>query len=296
MKKIELYQEEIFENIKHIDEYGNEYWSARELMSLLEYSKWENFHKVIKSAMIACQNSNYDVLECFPEVRKTSKMPNGGVKKIIDYNLTRYGCYLIAQNGDSRKKVIALAQTYFAIQTRKQEILEKNYEDLSETEKRFYKRAQTRIKNQFLNKAARDAGVKDFAKFTNEGYKGLYNGETANDIAKRKGLRYREEILDNMGSDELAANEFRISLANQKLRNEKIKGENNANLAHYEVGKIIRNAIIEAGGTVPEKLPTPSKSLKEIKREELKKLKGGTSYSFFCCLPYKTFHIRDIMS
>lgn len=296
MKEIELYQEEIFENIKHNDEYGNEYWYARDLKQALNYTKWANFKKVIEKAKISCHNSNNQISEHFADVGKVLNVGNNAKMDIEDYKLTRYACYLIVQNADARKKEVALGQTYFAIQTRKQEILEKNYEDLSETEKRFYKRAQTRIKNQFLNKAARDAGVKDFAKFTNEGYKGLYNGETASDIAKRKGLRYREEILDNMGSDELAANEFRISLANQKLRNEKIKGENNANLAHYEVGKIVRNAIIEAGGTVPEKLPTPSKSLKEIKREELKKLKGGTSYLFFYGLPYKTFHIRDIMS
>lgn len=280
MEEIELYQEEIFENIRHIDEYGNEYWLARELMKALSYSQWRRFEETIKRAEEACKNSGNTILEHFANVGKTIPMPKNANKVIKDYKLSRYACYLIAQNGDSRKKVIALAQTYFAIQTRKQEILEKNYEDLSETEKRIYKRAQTKRKNRVLNKAARDAGVKNFAKFHNAGYKGLYNGETASDIAKRKGLRYREDILDNMDSDELAANEFRMSLANQKLRNEKIKGENNANLAHYEVGKIVRKAIIDAGGTVPEKLPTPSKSLKEIKMEELKKINGGSYYSF----------------
>lgn len=256
-----------FDSIKHINENGVEYWSARELMILLDYSKWENFHKVIKSAMIACENSNYDVFECFLEVRKTSKMPNGGVKNIIDYNLTRYACYLIAQNGDSRKSVIALAQTYFAVQTRKQEISEKEYISLTEDEKRLYQRNLTKKGNYTLNQTARNCGVKNFDKFHNSGYKGLYNGETADDIAKRKGLRYREDILDNMGSDELIANLFRISQTEQKLRKDNIKGENEANNIHYNIGKNIREVISKNGGIMPEKLPTPKKSIKQLEKE-----------------------------
>ncbi len=256
-----------FEDIKHIDENGYEYWNARELMMALEYSKWENFHKVIKNAMVACENSNYNIVGCFPEVRKTSKMPNGGVKKILDYKLNRYACYLIVQNADPRKEVVALGQTYFAIQTRKQEINEKEYSELTEDEKRFYQRNLTKKGNYSLNQMAKNAGVKNYDKFHNYGYKGLYNGETADDIAKRKKLRYREDILDNMGSDELIANLFRISQTEQKLKKENIKTEKEANKAHYEVGSKIRKTIKELGGTMPEELPTPKKSLKELEKE-----------------------------
>ena len=176
MNNIENYNEETFEKIKHIDENGNEYWEARELMIVLEYSKWENFHKVIKNAITACENSNVNSLEHFPEFRKPIIGGNGNIQKITDYKLSRYACYLIAQNGDSRKKVIALAQTYFAIQTRKMELTLEEYNSLSEDEKRFYQRDLTRKGNISLNKAAKNACVKNFDKFHNAGYKGLYNG------------------------------------------------------------------------------------------------------------------------
>lgn len=212
-----------FENIKHIDENGYEYWLARELMIALEYSKWENFHKVIKNAMVACENSNYNINDCFPEVRKSIISGKGRESYIIDYKLNRYACYLIVQNADPRKEVVALGQTYFAIQTRKQEINEKEYSELTEDEKRFYQRNLTKKGNYSLNQAAKNAGVKNYDKFHNYGYKGLYNGETADDIAKRKKLRYREDILDNMGSDELIANLFRISQTEQKLKKDYYK-------------------------------------------------------------------------
>ena len=237
-------------------------------MTALEYSKWENFGKVIEKAKIACEASNNNIIYHFPDVRKTIKMPKGAIKTIDDYKLSRYACYLIVQNSDPRKEVVALGQTYFAIQTRKQELSEKEYSELTEDEKRFYQRSLTKKGNYSLNKAAKKAGVKNFDKFHNSGYRGLYNGETANDIAKRKGLRYREDILDNMGSDELIANLFRISQTQQKLTRENVSGEKEANIVHYNVGAKIRNTIKELGGTMPEDLPTPKKSLKELEKEK----------------------------
>ena len=261
------YTENIFENIKHFDEYGNEYWEARELQKALEYKRWDKFNNVIKAAQNSCENSNNAILNHFSHLGKMVSIGSGALRKQIDYKLSRYACYLIAQNGDSRKKVIALAQTYFAVQTRKMELLEKEYQDMSEDEKRMYNRNLTKKGNYALNQTAKKAGVKNFDKFHNAGYKGLYNGETADDIAKRKGLRYREDILDNMESSELIANLFRIDQTNQKLINDKIIGENKANSTHYEVGKKVRKTIKELGGTMPEDLPTPDKSLKELEKE-----------------------------
>ena len=262
-----------FENIKHIDENGIEFWYARELMPVLQYTKWQNFEKIIDKAKTTCKNSNFDILDHFTDTSKMVLIGSGAYRKQIDYKLTRYACYLIAQNGDSRKKVIALAQTYFAVQTRKQEINEKNYSMLTEDEKRFYQRNLTKKGNFSLNQTAKNAGVKNFDKFHNSGYKGLYNGETANDIAKRKGLRYREDILDNMGSDELIANLFRISQTEQKLKKDNIQTEKDATKTHYTIGKNIREVIAKNGGTMPEDLPTPKKSLKQLEKENKKTLK-----------------------
>ena len=268
MNELEKINETIFESIKHVDEDGNEYWYARELQKVLEYKRWDKFYNVIESAQVACSISNNNVLDHFSQVGKMIYLGKGGQRKISDYKLSRYACYLIAQNGDSRKKVIALAQTYFAIQTRKQELLEEEYNSLTEDEKRFYQRDLTKKGNYSLNQTAKKTGVKDFARFHNAGYKGLYNGETANDIAKRKGLRYREDILDNMGSEELAANLFRITQTDAKLKRDNVDNEYTANSVHFEVGKKVRNTIKELGGTMPENLPTPDKSLKELEKEK----------------------------
>ena len=262
-----------FEDIRHIDEDGIEFWYARELQKVLNYKEWRKFDGVIEKAKLACENSSVNTLYHFVEVDKMVQIGSGAKRKQKDYKLSRYACYLIAQNGDSRKKVIALAQTYFAIQTRKQEISEKEYSSLSEDEKRFYQRNLTKKGNYSLNIAAKNAGVKNFDKFHNAGYKGLYNGETADDIAKRKGLRYREDILDNMGSEELAANLFRITQTESRLKRDKIDTEKKACDTHNKIGKIVRKAIKEAGGTMPEDLPTPKKSLKQLEKENMKSLK-----------------------
>ncbi len=267
MNEIKEYNETIFESIKHIDEYGNEYWLARELMKALEYSKWNNFSGVIEKAKSACELSKKIVDEHFTDVGKLSKRNNNAIVKIEDFRLSRYACYLIVQNSDPRKEVVALGQTYFAIQTRKQELTEKEYSKLTEDEKRFYQRSLTKKGNYSLNQAAKQAGVKNFDQFHNAGYKGLYNGETADDIAKRKGLRYREDILDNMGSEELAANLFRITQTESKLKRDSISKEKEANQTHYNIGKNIREVIGKNGGTMPEDLPTPKKSLKELEKD-----------------------------
>ena len=270
MNEIKEHTEKMFEDIKHIDEEGNEYWLARELQIAFKYKEWRKFDGIINKSITACNNSNINANDQFVQVDKLIQHGKGGMRNIKDYKLSRYACYLIAQNGDSHMKVIALAQTYFAIQTRKQELSEKEYSMLTEDEKRFYQRNLTRKGNYSLNMVARDVGVRNFDKFHNAGYKGLYGGETANDIAKRKKLRYREDILDNMNEDELVANLFRINQTKQKLLKDKVLGESNASDIHYEVGKKVRKAIKDIGGTMPEDMPTPKKSLKELEKENKK--------------------------
>ena len=273
-KKLINITEENFESIKHTDENGIEFWYARELMIMLEYSKWGNFIKVIDKAKESCNNSNISILEHFADVGKTSKMPNGGEKIIEDLKLTRYACYLVAQNGDTRKKAIALAQTYFAVQTRKQELTRKEYEQLSEDEKRLYTRKNVIDKNRYLFDTAKLAGVRNYGKFNNYGYRGLYNGETAKDIANRKGISEKEDILDYMSSTELAANLFRITQTDEVLKNKKINNEDDACNTHHDVGQAVRQTIKRIGGTMPEDLPTPAKSTKQIEKEKQKKLKA----------------------
>ena len=273
MKNLEEKTISMFESIKHTDENGKEYWEARELQKVLQYEKWQKFKNVLNSAKISCKKSNINISYHFTQVGKMVEIGSKTKRIIDDYRLSRYACYLIAQNADSRKKVVALAQTYFAVQTRKMELLEKDYNMLSEDEKRLYQRNLTRKGNNLLNKTARDTGVRNFDRFHNYGYKGLYGGETANDISKRKGLRYREDILDNMGSSELIANLFRIDLTNQKLVKDKVQGESNANATHYNVGRKVRKTIKELGGTLPENLPKPDKSLKTLIKEKNNRIK-----------------------
>ena len=265
--EIKEYTTKLFEDIKHIDEQDNEYWLARELQKVLEYKNWRNFNRVIDKAIISAKTSYPNQNYWGVEVNTPINSGKGKVEMIKDYRLSRYACYLIAQNGDSRKKVIALAQTYFAIQTRKQELSEKEYNNLTEDEKRLYRRNQARKGNYNLNKTAVNSGVKDLARFHNAGYKGLYNGETADDIFKRKKLRYREDILDNMGSEELADNIFRIAQTDAKLKRDNVDNEYTANSVHYEIGKKVRKVIEDMGGIMPENLPIPDKSLKELEKE-----------------------------
>lgn len=269
--ELEIYKEKTFEDIKHIDEVGNEYWEARELQMILGYKEWRYFSAVIEKAQVACLQSNNQINSHFGV---NTKIVEAGstTKPIMDYKLSRYACYLIVQNANPKYKAVALGQTYFAVQTRKMELTEEEYSKLSEDEKRLYRRKQTRDGNKVLYKIAREKGVKNFDRFTNAGYKGLYNGETANDIAKRKGLRYREDILDNMGSAELGANIFRITQTESLLEKQEVPNEQIATNTHYIVGKAVRETIEKLGGTMPEDLPTPSKSIKQLEKDKIKKL------------------------
>lgn len=259
----------VFEQIKHLDDENNEYWSARDLQEVLQYKEWRNFNKVIETAKIACKISNQAVVEHFVEVNKMITLAKGAKRNVLDYKLTRYACYLIVMNSDPRKEVIALGQTYFAVKTRQQEFQEL-FSRLTENEKRLFIRGDIKQKNMLLAESARNAGVitpLEFAIFQDSGYKGLYNGLTAKDIAKKKGIDESEEILDYMGSEELAANLFRITQTEGKLKKERITKKSEANQIHYDVGRKVRKAIEEIGGTMPEELPTPDKNIKELENE-----------------------------
>jgi DNA-damage-inducible protein D len=275
MAKLNAEEYKTFESIKHIRDDGTEFWCARELAPTLEYAKWENFSKVIDRAMLACKNSGFQVEECFPEVKRTSAMPHGGTKPLIDYELSRYACYLIVQNGDPRKETIALGQTYFAIQTRRAEVADA-FNQLDENNKRLVVRGNIKQWNQLLAEAARNAGVitnEEFAIFQNAGYMGLYGGLSVADIHERKGLKENEKILDFMESTELIVNLFRISQTEEKLKRDEVFTAIEANNAHYEVAEKIRKAIIEMGATLPEDLPKPEKSIQLVEREEIRKLR-----------------------
>ncbi|SKA83029.1 DNA-damage-inducible protein D [Caloramator quimbayensis] len=275
MSKIEKYNERVFEKIKNINEYGSEFWYARDLAEILGYKRWDKFLNVIEKAIEACKNSCYEPLDHFSRVGKMVELGSGAKRQVEEYMLSRYACYLIVQNADPNKEVVALGQTYFAIKTRQQE-LQEDFESMTEDKKRLAIRNELKEHNKKLVEAARNAGVEtnlDYAIFQNHGYMGLYGGLTAQDIHKRKGLKKNQQILDHMGSTELAANLFRATQTEEKLKRENIKGKNNANRIHYEVGAKVRKTIKELGGTMPEDLPTPQKSVKQIEKEETKKLK-----------------------
>lgn len=276
MSNLQAEEYKNFEEIKKIREDGTEYWNARELSEVLQYKKWENFAKVIDRAKLACQNSGFEIDDHFPEVRKMVGIGSNTVRELIDYELSRYACYLIVQNGDPRKEVIALGQTYFAIQTRRQEVAD-YFNQLDEDNKRLVIRGDIKQWNQMLLEAAHNAGVitnQEYAEFQNAGYMGLYGGLTVNDIHERKKLKDNEKILDFMGSTELIANLFRISQTEEKLKKDKIHNCSKATSTHYEVGAKVRKAIEDIGGTMPEDLPTPEKSIKQVEKEQLKRLKN----------------------
>lgn len=265
--------EKTFEDIKHIDENGIEFWYARELMVALGYSSWDKFkNNVIEKSKITCNNSGIPVDEHFSLMGKSLNLPNGATNYIADYDykLTRYACYIIAQNGSPRKKQVALAQTYFAVKTRQQELTEEEYLRLSEDDRRIYDRNLARKRNNALANIAQQRGVENFGKFHNAGYLGLYN-ETAQQIKDRKGLNKKDDILDFMGSEELGANIFRITQTEAKLKKTNINNEDLACATHNYVGKAVRRTIAELGGTMPENLPTPEKSIKQLEKEKKKK-------------------------
>ncbi len=275
MNEITSYGVKLFESIKNLNDYGMEYWLARDLQKVLEYNKWDNFVNVIEKAKEACKNSNIDVSEHFADVGKMVEIGSGTEREIQDMMLSRYACYLIVQNADPRKEVVALGQTYFAVQTRKQELVD-NFEQLDENSKRLAIRNELKEHNKKLVAAAKDAGVAtaiDYATFQNYGYMGLYGGLKAKEIHQRKGLHQGQEILDHMGSTELAANLFRATQTEEKLRRDNVQVKQKANVTHHEVGSKVRQTIKELGGTMPEDLPTPAKSVKQLEREKQRELK-----------------------
>ena len=269
---INNYTEEVFESIKHINEYGQEFWYARELQKVLEYKDFRNFELSIYKAMESCKNSGFDFNDHFGETTEMVSIGSNAKRKVSSYMLSRYACYLIVMNSEPSKEIVALGQTYFAVKTRQQELFD-DYEHLTDDQKRLAIRKEMAEHNKQLVAAAKDAGVEsslDYAIFQNYGYQGLYGGLKASDIHKLKGLKKSQQILDHMGYEELAANLFRATQTEAKLRRENIQGKANANQTHFEVGKKVRDTIKDLGGTMPEDLPTPDKSIKQIEKEHKK--------------------------
>jgi DNA-damage-inducible protein D len=277
-KAIEKKHHETFEGLKEINEHGQEYWMARRLAKVLEYAEFRNFLPVIEKAKRACENSGQNVGNHFVEMHEMVPIGSGAKREMSSWALSRYACYLIVQNADPTKSVIANGQTYFALQTRRQELADdETFQQLKEDEKRLFLRNELKEHNKQLVEAAAQAGVEttlDFAIFQNHGYKGLYGGLDAKGIQKYKGLKKSQKILDHMGSTELAANLFRATQTEEKLRRENIQGKAKANRTHHEVGAKVRQTIKELGGTMPEELPVPEKSAKQLERGR-KKLEGG---------------------
>lgn len=268
--ELSIYGERTFDDIRHRTEDGTEFWFARELQQVLEYTEWRNFCAVVDRAKTACKNSGFSPDDHFVDINKMVAIGSGAEREVEDFMLSRYACYLIVQNGDPRKEIIAIGQTYFAVKTRQEELIE-SYDQLSEDQKRLAIRNEMIAHNKSLAEAAQQAGIvdpKDYAIFQNKGYQGLYGGLGAKDIHKRKGLKKGQKILDHMGSTELAANLFRATQTDEKLRRDKIRGKAEANRTHYEVGRKVRQTIVELGGTMPEDLPTPEKSIQQIEQEQ----------------------------
>ncbi len=276
-KRIAEQHHETFEGIRQFDAEGNEFWIARQLAKVLEYSEYRHFQPVIERAKEACRNSGHSVEDHFEDVLDMVEIGSGAKRQIADIRLSRYACYLIVQNGDPSKPVIANGQTYFALQTRRQELRDDEaFALLSENDKRLAIRNELAEHNKHLAAAAKDSGVEtplDYAIFQDHGYKGLYGGRGAKDIHAIKGLKKSQKILDHMGSTELAANLFRATQTEEKLRRDKVRGKQKANQTHFEVGKKVRQTIDELGGTMPEALPVPEKSIQQIESAK-KKLEG----------------------
>lgn len=279
-KKVSDQHQTTFDGIRHLDEAGNEFWQARQLAKVLEYSEYRHFVPVIDRAKVACQTSGQQVSDHFEDALGMVSIGSGAQRPVDDVRLSRYACYLIVQNGDPSKPVIANGQSYFALQTRRQELADdKKFAQLSEDEKRLAIRNELAAHNKHLAAAAKDAGVDsslDYAIFQDHGYKGLYGGLGAKDIHAQKGLKKSQKILDHMGSTELAANLFRATQTEEKLRRDKVSNKTQANQTHFDVGRKVRETIDELGGTMPEKLPVPDHSIQQIesaKKKELNKPK-----------------------
>jgi DNA-damage-inducible protein D len=272
-----------FESIRHTDDDGNEYWSARELARVLGYIQWRNFKYAIDKAQVACRNSGHEPSDHFAGSSKMVEVGSGAQREVEDVHLSRYACYLIVQNADPTKEIVALGQTYFTVQTRRQEQADA-LAGLTEDQKRLYLRGQVAHHNVQLADAASLAGVissRDFAIFQDHGYMGLYGGERARDIHARKGLKKSQHILDQMGSTELAANLFRATQTDEKIRREGVSGKAQANQTHLEVGREVRETIKRLGGTMPEDLPTPPDSIQQVQRKEQKRIEQERQPSLF---------------
>jgi len=266
----------VFESVKKVNDNGVEYWLARDFQTILQYSSWDKFLNVVEKAKEACRNSGHNPADHFSHMVKMVSIGSGAQRETEDIKLSRYACYLIIQNADPAKEIVALGQTYFAVQTRRQELSDEFGKFESDEEKRLFLRQQMKEHNRYLASAAKEAGVVkslDYAIFQDHGYKGLYGGLGQVDIHRRKGLKKGQKILDHMGSTELAANLFRATQTEDKLRRENIRGKDKANQTHFEVGKKVRQTIKELGGTMPESLPS-AENIKKIASKNRKQIKN----------------------